>query len=87
MKKRKNQRIILLIMILMFSIFPIVSKAKSNNNQITTVTVQEGDTLWSIASSYNIDKDIRKSVYIIRELNKLDTAIIMPGQELMIPIK
>lgn len=87
MKKRKNKRLILLVIVLLFSIFPIVSNAKGNSNQYTTITVQEGDTLWSIASSNNINKDIRKTVYIIRKLNKLDSAIILPGQELVIPIK
>lgn len=71
----------------MFSIFPIISKAKGSSTQYTTITVQEGDTLWSIASSHNINKDIRKTVYSIRKINKLDSAIIMPGQELIIPQK
>lgn len=87
MKKRKSKKFLLLVIIIIFSIFPIVSKAKGNSGEYTTVTVRQGDTLWSIASSYNTYKDIRKTVYAIRKVNKLDSAIIIPGQELMIPCK
>ena len=48
--------------------------------------VQPGDTIWSIATDYiDSNTDIRKLVYEIREINKLNSAIIIPGQELLIP--
>ena len=63
-------------------------KAKANNRrQYTTYVVQQGDTIWSIATDNNIYHDVRKMVYKIREINNDNNCIIFPGQELLIPVK
>lgn len=47
----------------------------------------DGDTLWNIALEYMPKKyDIRKMVYEIRELNKLETSYIFPGEIIKIPL-
>jgi nucleoid-associated protein YgaU len=50
------------------------------------VVVQPTDTLWDIAAAYTpAGKDVRNTIYQIRKLNKLDTAMVHPGQRLLLP--
>lgn len=49
--------------------------------------VYDGDTLWSIAVQCDIEQDIRETIYNIRKTNHLDTALIYPGQKLLVPVK
>ncbi|MEJ8546032.1 cell division suppressor protein YneA [Brevibacillus borstelensis] len=55
---------------------------------VIEITVQPGDSLWNLAIAYKTDpkKDVRDMVYAIRELNKLESAIIYPGQTILIPV-
>jgi hypothetical protein len=77
---------ILIILLCLFAI-PHISKAsQTKNTQYVKITVCSGDTLWAIASDY-IDKnsDIREYIYNIKKINKLQSAMLTPGQELIIP--
>ena len=48
-------------------------------------TVQQGDTLWSIAKTYRPQEvQMQVFVYELRRINDLDTAMLMPGQTLKI---
>jgi LysM repeat protein len=49
------------------------------------VTVQPGDTLWSIASPVADGGDVRAVVAEIRRLNGLSSARLVPGQTLQLP--
>lgn len=50
------------------------------------VTVNDGDTLWSIASEFADEHtNLRMFIYEISELNDIDGAEISPGQEIKIP--
>jgi nucleoid-associated protein YgaU len=51
----------------------------------SSVVVQQGDTLWSIASSLDGDRDVRAVVDEIQELNGLRGADVRPGQILLLP--
>jgi len=51
----------------------------------SSVTVESGDTLWSIASSVAGDSDVRLVIDQIRQLNGLRSADIVPGQVLQLP--
>ena len=51
----------------------------------STVVVQPGDTLWSIARSVAPDEDPRAVVDAIVDLNGLDSVDLMPGAELQLP--
>ncbi len=51
------------------------------------ISVQKGDTLWTIVSDLNNGSyDNRKIINKIKEMNGLDTAVIKPGQRLIVPI-
>ena len=48
-----------------------------------TITVSEGDTLWSIASA--LEGNIRENIYTIKEINNLESSMIYVGQEILVP--
>jgi nucleoid-associated protein YgaU len=51
----------------------------------TTVVVQPGDTLWSIAAVHYPDDDVRLRIQDIEAANGLDGPIIAVGQTLRLP--
>ena len=52
---------------------------------VSSVVVQSGDTLWSIATSLDGDGDVRALVDEIQQLNGLNSAVLVPGQTLLLP--
>ena len=54
----------------------------------TEVTVQSGDTLWSIAERCGSpDEDIRNTICDIQRINGLSGSVIFAGQVLLVPGK
>ena len=52
-----------------------------------TIVVQNGDTLWKIASTNaEPSKDIRKQIKEICELNGIEKSVIYPGQTILVPV-
>lgn len=51
----------------------------------TTVVVEPGDTLWSIAAEHYPSDDVRARVEDIERANGLDGPIIVPGETLRLP--
>ncbi|HEV7205620.1 MAG TPA: LysM peptidoglycan-binding domain-containing protein [Jatrophihabitans sp.] len=49
-----------------------------------TVTVQSGDTLWSIAARVAPQRDPRAEISTLQRLNHLDPAALVPGQQLRV---
>ena len=49
------------------------------------VTVESGQSLWSIAEKVAPSADPRDVIASIVSLNQLDTAVVSPGQQLAIP--
>jgi nucleoid-associated protein YgaU len=67
---------------------PLLSGGGSGDLQLTgvsTVTVESGDTLWSVASSVAGDRDVRQVVDEIQRLNHLDGVDLQAGQVLQLP--
>ena len=52
----------------------------------TTVVVQPGQTLWSVARTLSPDTDVRETVARIQELNGLTGSSVIPGQSLVVPV-
>ncbi|GGH89281.1 hypothetical protein GCM10007170_00310 [Arthrobacter liuii] len=50
-----------------------------------TVTVQAGQSLWTIAGAVASDRDARDVVADIVQLNNLPAATVLPGQQLFVP--
>jgi len=86
---------ILFVSIVITAVF-IVSIANANardENKVAidieylTVTVEQGDTLWSLAKPhFNGKMDYREYIYQIKSLNQLEQGLIYPGQKLRIPL-
>lgn len=50
------------------------------------VLVGTGDTLWDIAAGIADDGDVRSMVDHIERLNALDSAMVVAGQRLVVPV-
>ena len=60
----------------------------SSADSFKTVVVASGDSLWSIASLNKEAKtDIRKAVYKIQKINKVEPGQLRVGMEILIPEK
>jgi len=58
----------------------------AGTQHFANVTVQPGDTLWSIASAHTADSsDVQESIDRITAVNHLHSATLQPGQHLRIP--
>ena len=51
-----------------------------------TVEVEEGDTLWGIASAVAEPGEVREMIHQIEELNALSGVGLIEGQELAVPV-
>lgn len=55
--------------------------------QMQTVVVNNGDTLWNIASRFTGEKeDVREVMYRISRANDLNAKYVYPGQVLKVPL-
>ncbi|MCP3996467.1 MAG: LysM peptidoglycan-binding domain-containing protein [bacterium] len=48
--------------------------------------VLPGDSLWTIAEEIAPDADVRGLIAEIRDLNDLESSLILPGQQLLVPV-
>lgn len=78
--------IILAVFVVLAIILSWIASANSKPIIHMEYTVSDGDTLWEIAESFTDDsEDVRKVIYDIRRINKLDSAEIYPGDVIIIP--
>lgn len=89
------KKIIFLIIFSLIMKHYFMSNISNNNNntnkkpkpKTVSVTVQQGDTIWSIAENIKKDnQDVRKLVYEIKKENNVINSIIVPGQILNISL-
>jgi len=78
---------IILLSIIFISIFSLIGSGENNNNFVRH-EIKSGESLWSIAAHYYDSKkvDLRKMIYNIKKINNIDSSVITPGKELIIPI-
>lgn len=77
---------ILLVSILVFASMATLNAYSKDIPQFDYIKVEEGDTLWSIASSYAGHKEIREVIYEIAKTNKIHNSLIYPGDVIKIPL-
>jgi LysM repeat protein len=65
---------------------PVQAGTGPATSATTTVVVQPGETLWTVARGLSADADIRETVARIQELNGLSGASVRPGQSLIVPV-
>ncbi len=93
---KNRKRFIISVTLLFLSVIFILSAIISNNyargdkdtGPYITVLIKEGDTLWSIAKRYKPkENDIRQFIKEIREVNSLESANIISGEHIQIPLE
>jgi len=71
-----------------FSLGRSVSEAAAPSGQPEQrlVTVEHGDSLWTLARRVAPDNDPREVVAVIRDINDLPGSALTPGQQLVLPV-
>ena len=62
-----------------------LAESDAASDDFEYMTVLSGDTLWSIATMISPHEDPRDVVAKIISLNQLETASLMPGQDIALP--
>lgn len=91
---KKFIRSILIILGIAFAITLLISKGTLSHNEVEykTICVSEGDTLWAIACTNQVNndyykgKDVRYIVDDLIKINNLNNSNIKVNQELLIPV-
>ena len=92
MKKLRRERRIFFLVVMAIMLFMAHSAFSKNDVQtekysVQSVTVQKGDTLWTIAAEYKpVGKDIREFVYELADNNGIPDCNIYCGQTIYVPI-
>ncbi|HHT97226.1 MAG TPA: LysM peptidoglycan-binding domain-containing protein [Clostridiales bacterium] len=83
---------IFLSLLILLSVFVITNKADAQGNNkriklVKTIEIQEGDTLWNIASQYKSDEysDIRVYINEIKKSNNIYSDEIYSGNYIIVP--
>lgn len=79
---------ILIFSFIVFASLSIVNAYSNNHMQYIYIYVEQGDTIWSIASNNNINNlDVRELVYKIEKVNNLNpSSYIHPGDTIIVPL-
>lgn len=89
----RGQGLFIVILVVLFSYlltsFVFATEETASEVRHKVITIQDGDSLWKIASRNATELGMTTSELIdrIMELNHLDNAIIYAGRNLKIPIK
>ena len=89
--RRGRVLLLLLLVAVLFGAFSLgrsVSEAAPPSAQPVdhVVTVEQGDSLWTLARRVAPNHDPRDVVAKIRDLNDLTTSGLVPGQQLVLPV-
>jgi nucleoid-associated protein YgaU len=86
---RRGIALVGILCFLMVVLVVWVDRAAGDGPEPTVnVRVEPGDTLWGLARRYADDSvDIRELIGDIRRINRLEDAVIHPGQTLKIPVR
>lgn len=78
----------LILFIALMSVFLLLSSRVQADQPVVVSehVVVAGETLWSIsADAAGHGVDVRAVIQSVRSLNELDSAVLVPGQRLLIP--
>ncbi len=87
---KNNSYTILLIIVAIIASFILLFMQKTDQKDMfSTVTVQDGDSLWTLADQYSKEHHMSKVDFInwVENENNLKTANIKSGDSLIIPVK
>jgi len=67
--------------------FSSVKQKEEPQQQVISIFVKPGDTLWELATENNPNNmDVRRLIYDIQQLNELDGTHLSVGDEILIPV-
>lgn len=82
--------ILITVLFITFAGYSFLSAGKAEASapvSYAKVVIQENDTLWDIASSYNPEvSDVRGLVHEIYDFNKIDANNLQPGDIVYVPV-
>jgi LysM repeat protein len=88
---RRGMAVLVLATVLLASLLLLVARLSAGSPSVTpavpagsAVTVQPGDTLWSIAQRAEPKSDPRLVVDRLRKVNHLNSVVLSPGQTLKV---
>lgn len=86
---RKTWITFMLFTMLLIGMANLVYASISIKNPGIEVTVQEGETLWDLATRFHgqVGMSTQELLFYITKENKLETATIHPGDHIRIPVK
>lgn len=86
--KFKFVRSIAIVIFLSVALFNIsIAKSNSEEAEYIDYTITKGETLWGIAKEYTPDnKDIRQTIYEIKQINNMQTSNVYENQTIKIKI-
>jgi cell division protein YceG involved in septum cleavage len=78
---------ILITVFCLGSVFGAGEVSGATEKQYVTITVEPGDTLWTIAETYSDENvDVRQYAYRIARFNGISDSTVYAGEELIIPL-
>lgn len=96
-RKSQNRRSVckwIMVLAVAFILTAVVISICSSNTfgsaqpmQVETVVVEQGDSLWGIASRYADGRDVREVISEIKSFNSMEKADLYPGMVLEIPVE
>ena len=80
-------RLLFLLLALVAVLLLSSTRVSAGEPLVTTeYTVVTGDTLWEIAATVtDPGESIRRTIDTVRDLNRLDSSMLLPGQKLLLP--
>jgi cell division protein YceG involved in septum cleavage len=86
---KKYSYILVLSLLVLFISFTILLKLDTNGDQYQQITVEKGDTLWTIADKYSDHYTMSKEDFIdwVGTENNLVSYQIKAGDSLTVPVK
>lgn len=92
LKVKSRFRFTAFVLVMLFAVTGLFNTALGLNNaagltkqEYIEVSINSGDTLWTIAEQYMPpDMDKRKAVHILKSVNDIDSQL-QPGQTILIP--
>ena len=89
---RRGRRVVAFLAAIPFMIaflligMKVAQASDSQTNQTTkTVVVKQGQSLWDVAIATGLDRDPRETIWMIQQLNSMQTSEVLAGQELIVP--
>lgn len=85
---RRRMTLLVILVMLGFLGFQLAGHMPGSQKPATTVvTVGQGETLWGIAESLHLNRDVRDWIYDVVQMNHLKDSVLMPGMQLKVPVK